>query len=114
MRMRAVLRQQYTQSMLHECCCQLQMPSTKQWHTATTVMSSNTSTRRTSSCTDTSICLMIGYTNNNARQLLPIFNLFKAKNNNLGDGIDYNQRSRLNIGELILETLEVMEQVLSP
>jgi Parkin co-regulated protein len=46
------------------------------------------------------------------RQILPIFNLFKAKNNNLGDGIDYNQRSRLNIGELILETLEVMEQVL--
>jgi Parkin co-regulated protein len=51
--------------------------------------------------------------NCNDRQILPIFNLFKAKNNNLGDGIDYNQRSRLNIGELILETLEVMEQVTS-
>ncbi|CAM9468536.1 unnamed protein product, partial [Phaeothamnion confervicola] len=43
------------------------------------------------------------------RQLLPVFNLFKSKNINLGDQIDYNQRSRLNVGDLILETLQVME-----
>ncbi|KAG5176277.1 parkin co-regulated protein-domain-containing protein [Tribonema minus] len=48
------------------------------------------------------------------RQILPIFNLFKAKNANLGDGIDYGQRSRVNVGELILETLELMEQFGGP
>ncbi|CAM9785087.1 unnamed protein product [Chrysoparadoxa australica] len=48
------------------------------------------------------------------RQLLPVFNLFKSKNLNLGDSIDYNQRSRLNVGELIHETLEVMEQFGGP
>lgn len=45
------------------------------------------------------------------RQILPIFNLFRAQNANLGDGIDYSQRARLNVGELILETLELFEQV---
>ncbi len=40
-------------------------------------------------------------------QLLPVFNLFRGKNSNMGDAIDYNQRSRINIGELIMETLEV-------
>ena len=48
------------------------------------------------------------------RQILPIFNLFRAKNSNLGDEIDYNQRSRLNIGELIMETLNLMEQFGGP
>ena len=28
------------------------------------------------------------------RQVLPIFNLFKSKNQNLGDGIDYAQQKR--------------------
>jgi hypothetical protein len=67
------------------------------------------------------------------RQILPIFNLFKncnseyfnriKKNNlksrvyenyklkgNLGDGIDYSQQKRENIGDLINETLEVFER----
>eukprot|EP00164_Ancoracysta_twista_P003153 GFYU01004205.1.p1 GENE.GFYU01004205.1~~GFYU01004205.1.p1 ORF type:complete len:312 (+),score=122.17 GFYU01004205.1:219-1154(+) len=43
------------------------------------------------------------------RQILPIFNIFKNANNNLGDGIDYGQRKRNNIGDLIQETLELFE-----
>lgn len=43
------------------------------------------------------------------RQLLPIFNLLKNKNKNSGDSIDYAQRKRSNIGELIHETLEMLE-----
>ncbi|XP_051809586.1 parkin coregulated gene protein isoform X1 [Acanthochromis polyacanthus] len=43
------------------------------------------------------------------RQILPVFNLFKNKNKNLGDGIDYSQRKRENIGELIEETLQMFE-----
>jgi hypothetical protein len=34
------------------------------------------------------------------RQILPIFNLLKSKNVNLGDAIDYGQRRRSNIGDL--------------
>ncbi|CAN0337260.1 unnamed protein product, partial [Pylaiella littoralis] len=48
------------------------------------------------------------------RQLLPVFNLFRGMNSNMGDSIDYNQRSRINVGELIMETLEVMEQFGGP
>jgi len=44
------------------------------------------------------------------RQILPIFNLYKMKNNNLGDKIDYNQRKKLNLGDLVQETLELLEQ----
>jgi hypothetical protein len=43
------------------------------------------------------------------RQILPIFNLFKNKNVNLGDGIYYSQQKRENIGDLIEETLEKFE-----
>merc|ERR1740138_315123 len=43
------------------------------------------------------------------RQLLPIFNIFKSKNSNLGDLIDYGQRKRQNLGDLIAETLEILE-----
>lgn len=43
------------------------------------------------------------------RQILPIFNIFKQKNVNSGDKIDYSQRKRQNIGELIQETLELLE-----
>uniref|UniRef100_A0A6T7Z7R8 Uncharacterized protein n=1 Tax=Prymnesium polylepis TaxID=72548 RepID=A0A6T7Z7R8_9EUKA len=43
------------------------------------------------------------------RQILPIFNLFKSKNNNLGDGIDYSQQKRKTLGDLIVETLEMFE-----
>ena len=37
-------------------------------------------------------------------------NLFKTKNNNLGDGIDYSQRKAGNLGDLIQETLEIFEK----
>lgn len=43
------------------------------------------------------------------RQILPIFNLFKNKNLNQGDKMEYGQRKRLNVGDLIAETLEIME-----
>lgn len=44
------------------------------------------------------------------RQLLPILNIFKTKNLNIGDGIDYNQRRSNNIGTLTDETLACLEQ----
>merc|ERR1711972_399102 len=43
------------------------------------------------------------------RQILPIFNIYKSKNENIGDMIEYGQRKRLNIGDLIAETLEIFE-----
>ena len=43
------------------------------------------------------------------RQILPIFNIFKNKNVNAGDKIDYGQRKKQNLGELIQETLELFE-----
>jgi len=43
------------------------------------------------------------------RQILPVFNLFKASAVNIGDKIDYGQRLRSNLGELIDETLEIFE-----
>ncbi|XP_043938797.1 parkin coregulated gene protein isoform X2 [Protopterus annectens] len=44
------------------------------------------------------------------RQILPILNIFKSKNVNSGDGIDYSQQKRENIGDLIQETLEAFER----
>lgn len=43
------------------------------------------------------------------RQLLPIFNMYKNHNANIGDQIDYSQRKKKNLGDLINETLEIME-----
>ncbi len=43
------------------------------------------------------------------RQILPVMNIFINNNENLGDGIDYGQRKRMNLGELISETLEQLE-----
>eukprot|EP01083_Nonionella_stella_P108925 317115_1 len=43
------------------------------------------------------------------RQILPIFNLFKEHNVNRGDKIDYGQQKRINLGDLIEETLELFE-----
>lgn len=43
------------------------------------------------------------------RQILPVFNIFRAKNENMGDLIEYGQRKRLNIGDLIAETLQLFE-----
>jgi hypothetical protein len=36
-------------------------------------------------------------------------NVFITKNKNLGDKIDYSQRKRQNLGDLIQETLEILE-----
>jgi hypothetical protein len=44
------------------------------------------------------------------RQVLPILNLFINVNKNLGDGIDYGQRKAENMGDLINETLELLER----
>jgi len=43
------------------------------------------------------------------RQILPVFNIFKSKNENMGDQMDYSQRKRANLGDLIEETLQIME-----
>lgn len=43
------------------------------------------------------------------RQILPVLNIFMNNNANLGDGIDYGQRKRMNLGELIMQTLEQLE-----
>ena len=43
------------------------------------------------------------------RQLLPVLNEFINVNKNLGDRIEYGQRKKTNIGDLINETLEVLE-----
>ena len=42
-------------------------------------------------------------------KILPVLNLFKIKNKNLGDKIDYSQRKGLNMGDLIQNTLEMFE-----
>jgi hypothetical protein len=44
------------------------------------------------------------------RQILPIFNIFRNNNSSIGDKIEYNQRKRVNLGDLIGETLELLEQ----
>ncbi len=43
------------------------------------------------------------------RQILPVLNLFKIRNHNLGDKIDYAQRKGQNLGDLIQQTLEMFE-----
>jgi hypothetical protein len=44
------------------------------------------------------------------RQLLPALNLYKDINLNLGDRIEYSQRKQQNIGDLIHETLQLLER----
>ncbi|XP_033634188.1 parkin coregulated gene protein homolog [Asterias rubens] len=44
------------------------------------------------------------------RQILPVLQLFKNRNQNLGDGIEYNQRKKENMGDLINGTLELLEK----
>lgn len=44
------------------------------------------------------------------RQILPVMNIFKNKNLNSGDGIDYSQQKRENVGDLIEETLVIFER----
>jgi len=43
------------------------------------------------------------------RQILPVFNIFKSSTPSTGDQMDYAQRKRLDLGELINETLELFE-----
>mmetsp|Transcript_2907 Transcript_2907/g.9793 ORF Transcript_2907/g.9793 Transcript_2907/m.9793 type:complete len:304 (+) Transcript_2907:90-1001(+) len=43
------------------------------------------------------------------RQILPVLNIFKNRNVNVGDCIVYNQRKRMILGDLIQETLELLE-----
>ena len=57
------------------------------------------------SCSDTIGEALVPY----YRQILPILNLFKTKNCNIGDKIDYSQRKHANIGDLIQQTLELFE-----
>lgn len=38
-----------------------------------------------------------------------MFNLLKTRNLNLGDKIEYSQKKGMNIGDLINQTLELME-----
>jgi len=44
------------------------------------------------------------------RQILPIFNVFKNCNTNIGDAIDYSQQKNDNLGDLINSTLELFER----
>ncbi|KAK2177354.1 hypothetical protein NP493_603g01023 [Ridgeia piscesae] len=44
------------------------------------------------------------------RQILPVMNVFKNRNMNVGDDIDYSQQKRENIGDLIEETLQLLER----
>lgn len=58
------------------------------------------------SCSDTIGEALVPY----YRQILPVMNLFKQKNSNFGDKIDYGQRKGHNLGDLIQETLELFEE----
>lgn len=49
------------------------------------------------SCSDTIGEALVPY----YRQILPVLNLFKIRNKNLGDKIDYSQRKAANLGDLI-------------
>ncbi|OWZ10668.1 hypothetical protein PHMEG_00016448 [Phytophthora megakarya] len=44
------------------------------------------------------------------RQILPILNMFKSKRRNLGDKIDFRQQRSQDLGEVIFETLELLEE----
>lgn len=44
------------------------------------------------------------------RQLLPVLNMYKVRNLNIGDGIEYSQRKHNNMGDLIHETLQLLEK----
>lgn len=44
------------------------------------------------------------------RQILPVVNLLRHRNKNLGDGIEYGQRKGANLGDVIQDTLEALEK----
>lgn len=43
------------------------------------------------------------------RQILPVLNIFRNNNKNMGDAIDYSQQKRRTLGDLVVETLELFE-----
>ncbi|GLE06602.1 hypothetical protein PINS_up015996 [Pythium insidiosum] len=48
------------------------------------------------------------------RQLLPVINAFKSKRRNLGDDMDFLQHKVRDLGEMIVETLELLEATGGP
>jgi hypothetical protein len=44
------------------------------------------------------------------RQVLPVMNIFVGVSHNMGDSIDYSQRKKNDVGELITETLQLFER----
>ena len=44
------------------------------------------------------------------RQILPIMNVYKERNVNCGDQIDYSQTRGENLADLVNETLEILEE----
>ncbi|RLN49240.1 hypothetical protein BBJ29_003884 [Phytophthora kernoviae] len=44
------------------------------------------------------------------RQLLPVLNVFKSKRRNIGDAMDFQQQRAQDLGEVVLETLELLER----
>mmetsp|Transcript_71874 Transcript_71874/g.150161 ORF Transcript_71874/g.150161 Transcript_71874/m.150161 type:complete len:219 (-) Transcript_71874:242-898(-) len=44
------------------------------------------------------------------RQLLPVLNIFKEKSKKTFDQMDYAQRKRLDVGDLVNETLQLLEE----
>lgn len=44
------------------------------------------------------------------RNILPVVNIFVNQNVNIGDKVYYAQRKEINLGDLIIKTLELMEQ----
>ena len=42
-------------------------------------------------------------------QILPIINLFKTRNLNIGDAIHFGQRKQMVLGDLIEDTLQLLE-----
>ncbi|KAG6445469.1 hypothetical protein O3G_MSEX003924 [Manduca sexta] len=48
------------------------------------------------------------------RQILPVLNLFKDKNNNMGSGIDHTTTRGENVADLIEDTLQILERYGGP
>ena len=48
------------------------------------------------------------------RQLLPVLNIFRRRNSNIGDRIEYSQRKGMNVGDAIQTTLEAFEKYGGP
>lgn len=44
------------------------------------------------------------------RQILPTLNVYKSINLNIGDSIDYAQRKQHNVGDVVQETLQMLER----